>query len=1082
VRRIGTPGAPGRTGGTCVVASSKRASAVLLMDGRAAVRYALAVAFTLAAVGPAFAAEKDFDIRTQDAPSALAEFGRQAGTEILFEFDVIQGRRTHPLVGRYEPIEALRLLTAGTDLRVSQSPDGVLIVECDCHTARDSSVASAARPSDARPTEGSVATAGSAARAAAAKATQRDFSPRHLEEMVVTGSRIRQDPLSAPMPLLTISRPQLQDSGAENLADVITQLPSIGVGVGLANSRQLIVGAGLSLIDLRNLGVDRTLVLVNGRRQVSGQPLSAAVDLNTLPAELVDRVEVVTAGTSAVYGADAIGGVVNVILRRDFDGLSVRGAAGITSRGDGASRGASVTGGRNFEFHDHPGNAAFSFNFDDASGVQASSRGYASNGLDVISNPAGGGPNFIHANDVTFNIVSAAGHFTVGGQTWIFTPDGNSIRPFDFGPLGDRSGRSIGGDGVNAELFDPLRLPIQRKVFSGTLRYGEPEAELFLETRIASTQIHSTFQPTFDDGDVQLQAGNPFLPPAAVARIEDSKAQSVALHRIVDEMGVRGTDNDRLMQQYVAGVDLTLPNKWRLEVAYSFGHTRESTVDLDDRDTARFVQSLDAIRDPLTGQIVCRDPSNGCVPLDLVGIGHASPEALAFSRVNSSYDRAATQQVASASLGGDFPALPAGPARFAAGMEYRRESARSEPSAAAQRGGLFLPRVAATGGAFDVHELFGELHLPLLRSHPRLDELSLNGAARLSDYSTSGREWAWHTGLEYAPVPELRLRSVVSRSVRAPNIGELFSPESQTYFFGQDPCDASMNRVSATRLANCQALGVPVNFNAPTNGQTLLAVVAGNPALVPEVGDTWTAGFVYRPQRATHLSLAADYWNITIHQAIGPVPPQTIADGCVDSTQPVALNPQCAQVMRDPGTHGIVSIQTINQNIARISAAGLDVQLVYRNEVPRGDLEATLVTTWLRQLDSLADAGDPGSLTAAQGVIGNPRWRALGTLTYRTGGLRATWRTQFIGSTRIAWFPGIPNNEYDLPDTGTKLFHDLAVGLRLGEHARVHLNINNVLDTKPPARGNLIHSGIGVGATLYPNLGRTFLGSFEYQF
>lgn len=1054
---------------------------------RAAVRSALALWLILGSMSPALAAEKDFDIRTQDAPAALAEFGRQAGIEILFEFDVIQGRHTHPVVGRYEPLDALRHMTAGTDLRVSQSKDGVLVVECDCRAAGNGPLVSGAREPDARHTERSSATLSPSAHTTPASAAESEFSSKQLQSVIITGSRIRQDPLSAPMPLLTIDRPQLEDSGAENLADVVTQLPSINVGVGLANSRQFFVGAGLSLISLRDLGVDRTLVLVNGRRQVSGSPLSAAVDLNTIPADLVDRVEVVTAGTSAVYGADAIGGVVNIILRKDFEGLSVRGTAGISSRGDGASRGVSVTGGHNFEFHDHPGNAAFSFSFDEASGVHASSRSYASNGLDAISNPADRGPNdgipdFIHVTDATFNIVSNAGDFSVGGQTWIFAPDGRSIRPFDFGPLGNRSGRSVGGDGVNAELFDPLRLPIQREVFGGTVRYGEPHAEVFIESRIAATHVQSSFQPTFDNGDVQLQIDNPYLPPDTVSLLQENHVDSVALHRIVNEMGVRGTDNDRLMQQYVIGANFVLPNAWRLESYYSYGHTREATVDRNDRDTARFIQSLDAIRDPLTGNIVCRDPSNGCVPLDLVGIDQASAAALAFSRVNSPFDRTATQHVVSSSLSGELPALPAGAPRFALGAEFRRESAQSNPGTAAQAGALFLPQLAVAGGAFEVRELFGEALLPLVRSHFLVDELSLNGAVRLSDYSTSATEWAWHTGLEYAPVPALRFRGVVSRSVRAPNIGELYSPLSQTYFFGQDPCDVSVNRISATRLANCRALGVPANFNAPTNGQTLLELVSGNPGLVPETGDTWTAGFVYRPERAAHLSIAADYWSITIHRAIGPVPPQTIADDCVDSSLPVDSNPECAQVERDPVSHGIMAIRAMNANIARISAAGTDVQLAYRHDAPGGELELTAVTTWLRQLDFLADAADPGSLTAAQGVVGNPRWRALGTLTYRTGPLRVTWRTQFIGSARIAWFPGIPNDEYDLPATGTKYFHDLAVSSTFGDHAHVHLNVNNVLDTTPPARGNLIHSGIGVGATVYPNLGRMFSASFEYRF
>src|SRR5579872_3371635 len=341
---------------------------VLRRMGATAIQLAVALWMMFGACGAAIAAVKTFSIQTSDAVTALAEFGSQAGSEILFEYDRIKGRSTHPISGQYEPLEALRLMTAGTELRVSQSADGVFVVECDCRAStRDGSQPSASRGSEQRPARASAETSPSANDGSRLelRRSPSGTTPGSLEELIITGSRIRQDPLSSPMPLVAISRAQLQDSGVENVADAIVQLPSISVGTGLSNSRQAFIGAGASLISLRDLGTNRTLVLVNGRRQVSGSPLSAAVDLNTIPAELVDRLEVVTSGTSAVYGADAIGGVVNVILRKDYAGVSLRAAGGITSRGDGASRGFSLTAGRNFELNGYPGNALVSFVYDD---------------------------------------------------------------------------------------------------------------------------------------------------------------------------------------------------------------------------------------------------------------------------------------------------------------------------------------------------------------------------------------------------------------------------------------------------------------------------------------------------------------------------------------------------------------------------------------------------------------------------------------------------------------------------------------------------------------------------------------------
>ncbi|HVS76701.1 MAG TPA: TonB-dependent receptor plug domain-containing protein, partial [Steroidobacteraceae bacterium] len=528
---------------------------------------AFAAAIALFPWRAALAAPTSFDIATSDAATALAEFGRQSGREILFEYDQIKGQRTHPISGRYEPIDALHRMTAGTKLRVSESAEGVLVVECSCAasahgTAHRPALVPRARPSSTQ--DPGIATSRSLqTRARAGMAAAAGYASG-MREVLVTGSRIPQDASSAPMPLMAIGQAQIADTGTENIAAAIVQLPSVSVGQGLSNSQQLVVGAGLSLVSLRGLGTARTLVLVDGRRQVSGSPLSAAVDLNTIPAELVDRVEVVTGGTSAIYGADAIGGVINVILRKSFEGVRVRTHAGISSRGDAVSRGVSLTAGKEFELGGQPGNAAFSFVYDSSQGVLADARAYASNGVGLISNPAYQGPSgatpaFLTMANTGVNAVSTAGDFTLGGQTWIFTNDGSSIRPYDMGPLGDRSGVSIGGDSVNPEPTQSLLEPIEREVLGATLHQSlSGSAELFLESRIARSLVQSTFEPTFDVGDVSLGIDNPFLPPAAVALMRAGHVDSIALHRIVDEMGIRGTDNDRLMQEYVAGIDGTL--------------------------------------------------------------------------------------------------------------------------------------------------------------------------------------------------------------------------------------------------------------------------------------------------------------------------------------------------------------------------------------------------------------------------------------------------------------------------------------------------------------------------------------------
>ncbi len=1062
----------------------------------------------------ALAQAREFRIPAQDAKAALAEFGRQSGRELLFDYEGVQGHLTHELIGLFEPAEAIRLLLLDTGLRVTIGDDGVFVID-----AEGASTGSTAVLADTGPGRGSAdERAGTGSEQRRTRATGQQ-SPRAahgsspdgpgeergaLGEVVVTGSRIPQQVLSTPMPLLVLDREAIEITGQDNLADIVMGLPSVGVGVSLATSRQsLSFGAGRSLANLRRLGVERTLVLVNGRRQVSGAPLSAAVDLNTIPAPLVERTEIVTSGTSAIYGADAVSGVINVLLRKDFEGLQLRARTGVTTRGDGESHGLSITAGSNFDFGGNGGNVTLSFLSDDVNGVDALDRRYGANGLDTISNPANeapndGIPNFIHRANIRFNGFSDAGHFSVRGQTWIFSDDGQAMRPFDFGEVGNRSGRSIGGDGGFFERFDPLTLPIQRQVFAGTLHYAVvPGVDFFFEGRLSNTDVQQAWQPTLDPlgiGNITLGIGNPFLPASTVALMLGDPADpsddisSIALHRIVNELGRRATDNDRQMRQYVAGVDGRLRNDWTFELSYANGQTTDTTRQLNDRHTARYLQSLDAIRDPVTGEIVCRDPSNGCAPLNLIGRNQASPAAIAFSRIDSSFFQRARQQVAAANLTGDLLDLWAGPLQFSSGAEYREEDALSQPSALQELGQSFLPRVARTAGKFHVIEGYLELRSRLMRDLPFASDLSVSAAVRESRYSTSGRETAWHTGVEFEPVEDLRLRGVLSRSVRAPNLGELFSPANEGFFFGQDPCDASANSVSATRLENCLALGIPADYQAPTNGLTLKALFGGDPNLVPESGETWTAGFVFRPRFLPRLTLVADYWRTEIGDSINAIAPQIIVDSCVDLPISVEVNPNCRLVRRDPATLEILSINATEANIGRIAASGIDAELNYVFDVEgflegkRGSVGVNVIGTYLQDLNFFSDAGDPRTLDTEEGETGDPRFQAIGTLTYKSGPLSLSWRTSYVGDARTVSFPGMPSDQFDLPRTGTKLFHDLSVGYRLADHASLRVNVNNIFDERPPQRGFLFHSGIGTDAAIYPNLGTTLAGSVSYSF
>jgi outer membrane receptor protein involved in Fe transport len=1068
----------------------------------------IVLTMAICSTGAAAEAKMSFRIPAQSAYGGLAEFGRQSGHELLFAYEDVQGRRTQQVEGSFEPSKAIELLLAESGLHAVLAANGVFVIQteprgrtpgAESHT---NSLPGAKREDQTRSGTSPEALSSTRARSIGPESSRASAAGEELERVIVTGSRIPQDGFATPMPLVGIDRATLESSGYDNLADILMQMPAIGVGAGLATSRQSVsFGAGRSLLNLRRLGVDRTLVLVNGRRQVAGAPLSAAVDLNTIPAPLVERTEIVTGGTSAVYGADAVSGAINVVLRQNFSGLEVRGRSGITSRGDGLTRGISVIAGSNFIHHGREGNATLSFVYDDTDGVDAVARDWATNGLDTISNPNDhaandGTPNFVHARDIRFNGFSDAGHFVLRGQTWIFTQDGLSMRPFDFGAIGDRFGRSVGGDGGFFERFDPLTLPIARRVLAGTLRYPlASDLDLFFEGRASNTQVQQAWQPTLDPlgaGEIRLSIDNPFLPPATVALMRGDPADpaddvdSINVHRIFNELGRRGTDNDRQMRQYVAGLKGHLGRSWAFELSYANGRTTDTTLQLNDRDTARYEQSLDAVRDPATGQIVCRDPANGCVPLDVVGPNHASPDAVAFSRIQNVFFQEAVQEVTDANITGTLFELPAGPLQISAGAEHRRERALSQPSAVQALGESFLPQVDRTAGRFGVLEGYIEMRAPLLRNRPWAQDLSMSVAARESDYTTSGRKAAWNAGLEFEPVRDLRIRTMLSHAVRAPNLGELFSPVDTDFFFGQDPCDVSVRDLSINRRSNCLSLGIPDGYAAPTNGTTLKALLGGNPALVPETAETFTAGVILLPRFVPGLSFVADYWRMEIHDAVDAIPAQTIADNCVDLPIPVALNPNCALVARDPSTLEIRSIRATQLNIGKIVTSGVDAQLGYRMDAAAlsqhliGVLDFNVIASYLDALDFFTDAGDPRSRDPEAGVLGNPRVRFTSSLTYQGRALNLTWRAQYVGNSKIVSFRNLPPDQFDLPDTGTRMFHDLSVGYALNAHAAVRLNIQNIFDTRPPQRGFLIHSGIGTAA-IYPNLGLTVYGTVTYK-
>lgn len=932
----------------------------------------------------------------------------------------------------------------------------------------------------------------------AAPAMAQTANAGDVESVVVSGSRLSQTYLSSPVPVSSVSSADIAASGAQNIADVLNGLPSVGVGLNGSNSQRNASSVGLNEISLRRLGTNRTLTLVDGHRQVAATPGSSAVDLNTIPAALVDHVEVVTGGTSAVYGADAVSGVVNVILKKDFQGFQTRLHSGITAYGDGASYGAEATYGTNVA--DNRGNMVIDFMWDRVNGVQATNRSWGVSGVNTILNPANTGPNtgvpmFITRPNIRFPEATANGNFCIPNcftaastAPYYFNSTGTGVTPFNNGSIGNQNGRTVGGDGGFYEQYDNLSLPLER--FALTTRFNYRLADnvnLFFNGRFVNSKARSSWQPPEDDfgGDAPptISINNPYLPAQVVGLLQAAGKTSFAYYDNNDNFGRRTSIADRFMQQYTLGIEGQVFGDWNYQLYGSYGSNGQSTRLLNGRDYQRFTQSLNAVT--MNGQIVCADAAAraaGCQPLNEFGIGNASQAAINYSRVNDTYYSSTRQIDGGGSLTGSLFTLPAGTVDTAVGFELRSDSGQTDPSWALQTGDIYYPNEKPVSGHVAASEGFAEVRVPLLKGLPLVESLTVQAAARVSDYNNNGTQTSWNAGGTYSPFDWLTFRGMKSVSVRAPNITELYSPVNQSFTFAQDPCDTSVISTTANRAANCAALGIPAGYVSSQNGHTLAGTVGGNPNLQPETANTLTLGATFAPDFVPGLTATVDYFNIKITNAIGTIPVQSILNNCVDLPGSVTGNIYCSFVTRD-ANHLITNVAATQQNVGQLKTSGIDVNLNYRFDVADvipdvpGSLTLGLTGTFLDKLRQLTDASNPKTQLQLEGTLGNPKFDALGTATYGIGKFAFTWRAHYISSqyvdTSITVAARPPANQYDLPYTGEKVFNDLSIDYIYSDDMDIRFNVNNLFNTTPPNRGANIHQGI-YNASIYPNLGTEF--------
>jgi iron complex outermembrane receptor protein len=959
--------------------------------------------------------------------------------------------------------------------------------------------------------------------------------PASATEVIVTGSRIARSNLEQPTPVSVLSPQVIQNAGTPNLGDILTQLPALGFdGTLRSNSNNFGNSAGISLADLRNLGASRTLVLVDGLRHVAGDIGSNAVDLNSIPTALVDHVEVITGGASAQYGSDAVSGVINIILKKRFEGIEAGAQAGsYDSYGEKYSAYATI----GHSYLQDKLNVAISGFYSKENGIRASDLRNAHN-YGAITNPAdinpatgNAGPGWYYdtgsaiTNDGkpdTIYVPNVGSDYVTRNGTLI---DINSFLPiysFDKNgkliPVPQRSGYNSFAFGqlpANCqdcyfpETYTQLASPFESKGADFRARYDfNPHFSAHLDAKFVQTDTVNAVQPSFSFAAVQLQPDNAFIQPDLRAALAGTAAGDYPLiGKFLNDD--RTQTIRRRTYRLVAGLEGDFDVKiakisW--DGALNYGRTESHFVNKSLEITGNFSAALDSVIDPRTGKPACRinvpsaqgagytapDVTNAasCSPYNPFGINQ-TPGAMAYSFGAFATDDTLTQENAVLNGRTDtsrFFNMQGGPLSIAFGGEYRMERTH-ETNDAFLLAGKTENLASNSAGGFNVYEGYIEGSAPIFKHAGfLLDELSFDAAYRGAKYSYKQVDYAdaYKFGGVYGPIPDIKFRGTYSRAIRAPNITEAFLPPSSGFFNVTDPCDVNNIVTNSAYPANCSAAGIPTGFHANTNA-SIVGQTSGNPNLQPEKSISYTGGVVLQPRFIPHLSITADYYAIKIKNAITQVAAQDIINNCYSNSG--GLNAQYCSLFTRGADHNINFVSTTYVNAAKLETQGVDVQANYFTAVApltsrysmtrwlTGRLSFDLNVNYTLQLHRFPFASNPNQVQILEGTANYPHLKALADISYRQGPAQVTWTTRYVGKSAV--FNRNPgqtdySESSNAPFAGQRIYHSIAVQYDLGGRfsgAQVYGGVNDIFDELPPFQV------IGVGTDLAYDLGRyAFIG------
>jgi outer membrane protein OmpA-like peptidoglycan-associated protein len=935
-----------------------------------------------------------------------------------------------------------------------------------------------------------------------------------MEEIVVTGSHLARTNLEQQVPVVAISTAQLQAVGITNLADNLNRLPQLGVpGLSNVSSNFSDDGAGVSTINLRNLGEARTLVLIDGRRSVSGttigQGIGAAVDVSTIPTFLVDSVDIVTGGASAVYGSEAVAGVVNIKLRDHFDGLMLNQQFGLTTnQGDNQTETFSLLTGTSFA--DDAGHVVFGLEFNNQSGVLSKDRSFAAHDISSTSTL----PGFFGPSSYTLG-----GNFGLKNGLAVVAPNG-STQPYDPGLYG-----------FDRNQLRTILIPTQRLAMYEKTNYDiTDDIKFHIDGRYAYSTASSQLEPIaigglggtpigFAGNYLKLPLSNPYFPAAMLplidSTVKDGQYWLADWRRRLAELGNRGVDSTRNTFAINTGFSGTIDDRftWHADYTYSEMNNFQTGVG---GNVVRLQQELYAHRNA-AGQIVCNDPgavAAGCVPMNIFGAGNASAAAINYIKFQKYYDDQNAENDLNLDIGGPVYTLPwtgGGDVGLSAGFEYRNEFGYSRPDPISSQGFSLDTAQPPSQGYYSVEDYWMETKVPVLQDLSWAKSLTLNGTFRYSNYSNAnvGGKQSYSYGITYAPVEDIMFRAVNAVAIRAPDLSDLYAGRGNSAVSVNDPCAAAQVAGAsnkAQRIANCltipgmaarmqpkgfPAAGTPGNPNGQfvesiNNQQTELSYVQGNPNLTNERAQVLTYGVVLQPRWIPNFTATVDFYKYKIANAVQSIDIQTEANQCADTLQ----SNFCDAVRRFGSGGNIGLIQGVDQepiNVGSLDSRGIDVQLNYNFGLEDlfDGVEGRISTQWnYTFLQQLEYTTINGATTNQRGLFGAPKNKWLLATTYSNDTIDLTWNLRYEGSQSYDGGQGGPT-------FSPFVYNDINFRYHLTDQITPYIGINNIFNVQPPIvfqQYQQTGAGITSGVTgtntvpdVYDVIGRFIYFGVKYQ-